>query len=420
MEVYKFGGASVKDADGVRNILEVLNKIKVYDGVIVVSAMGKMTNAFEGIVTSYINDEDDLSVKIDKVITFHNKVLTKLFKNKQNPIFVDVDKIWIHLSSFLIQNDNKEFNYVYDQIVSLAEIISTKIISAFLIDNGIDNNWIDSRKLIKTDSFFRSGNVNWDSTKYNIKKLKSDKLLITQGFIGSDENGETTTLGREGSDYSAAIFAYCLNASSVTIFKDVVGVLNADPRIYEDTKLLNKISYREAIEMAFYGASVIHPKTLQPLQKKEIPLYVKSFINPLEKGTVIGKGIDLEPKTPCYIIKDDQILISISTRDFSFMMEKNISEIFDMLHRFKLRVNLIQNTAISFSVCLDDKYQNFDKFLSLLKLNYKGLYNKDVSLLTIRHFDTKAVEKVKDENEILLQQTSRETVQFVVKTIKKS
>ena len=420
MKVYKFGGASVKDANGVRNLVKVLQKIDSNNVLLVVSAMGKMTNAFEKIVNFYINDKNELDYQIKAVKEFHLNILNELFTDKTNSIFEEINLIWINLSDFLIKNNRTDYNYIYDQIVPFAEQLSTKILSAYLNNNKFVNKWLNAKEYIKTDSTFREAKVDWKITKKHIGELlNSQDLFITQGFIASDNNKNTTTLGREGSDYTAAIFAYCLNAESVTVFKDVAGVLNADPRLYNDTKLLTKISYREAIEMAFYGASVIHPKTLKPLQNKEIPLYVKSFVTPLEKGTTIGKGIDLEPAMPCYIVKNNQILISISTRDFSFMMEKNISEVFEMLHRFKLKVNLIQNTAISFSVCLEDKFDNFNIFLSELKLKYKGLYNSDVKLVTIRHFDDIAVEKVRLENEILLQQTSRETVQFVVENSKK-
>jgi len=418
-KVYKFGGASVQDANGIRNVQSVLQKIGAKDVLLVVSAMGKMTNAFEEIVSAYINNKEEISNKLEYVKNFHQNILVELFEEKQ-PIFEAVNAIWMDLSAFLIKNNKTDYNYIYDQVVSVAEQVSTKIISAYLNDNGIDNTWLNAKDYIETDSTFREANVDWKATEENIAPLNKIKnLLVTQGFIASDKMNNTTTLGREGSDYTAAIFAYCLDAVSVTIFKDVAGVLNADPRLYNDTKLLTKISYREAIEMAFYGASVIHPKTLQPLQNKEIPLYVKSFIEPLNKGTTIGKGIDLKPKTPCFIVKNNQILVSISTRDFSFMMENNISEVFDLLHRFKLKVNLIQNTAISFSVCLEDKFNQFNLFLLELQTKYVAKYNKQSTLLTVRHFDAEVVKQVKNNNIILLQQTSRETVQFVVKTIKK-
>jgi len=419
MRIFKFGGASVKDANGVKNLTTVLLKTGEKEVLIVVSAMGKMTNAFENIVHTYLNKDNTIEQKISFVKDYHKNIITELFHQQSHPIYKEIDNIWMQLSYFLIQNKKTNLHFVYDQIVSLAEIISTKIISAYLEQVNIKNKWIDARKFIKTNTSYREAKVNWTLTKENIKQLKQQTgIFITQGFIASDASGNSTTLGREGSDYSAAIFAYCLDAESLTVFKDVAGVLNADPRVFNDTILLEKISYREVIEMAFYGASVIHPKTLQPLQQKEIPLFVKSFKNPLEKGTIIGKSIDLQPKTPCFIVKNNQLLISIATRDFSFMMEDNISEIFDLLHQNKLRVNLIQNTAISFSVCLEDKFNNFNHFLTQLKLKYKGLYNKEVTLLTIRHFNQKTIDKIKKENEILLQQTTRETVQFVVKTIK--
>lgn len=420
MRIYKFGGASVKDAEGVRNLLRVVVLTKTTNVVIVVSAMGKMTNAFEQIISSYFNNNESLTKDIEFAKKYHLDILNELFTNKSHSIFNQIDLIWINLSRFFIDNKIKDYNFIYDQIVANAEQISTKIVSAYLNNQGKDNKWLDAREYIKTNQNYREAKVDWELTKQQIKKLgNKNKIFITQGFVASDQWSNTTTLGREGSDYTAAIFAYCLNAKSVTIFKDVAGVLNADPRVYKKTNLLSKISYREAIEMAFYGASVIHPKTLQPIQKKEIPLYVKSFVNPLEKGTTIKKGIDLQPKITCYIVKNNQILISISTRDFSFMMENNISEIFNLLHRFKLKVNLIQNSAISFSVCLEDKFNHFEQFLSELKEKYKGSFEKNVTLLTIRHFDTKVIDLVKLENEILLQQTSIETVQFVVKTIKK-
>jgi len=379
-----------------------------------------MTNAFEKIVTAYFNNIDVVSTKIKFVKEYHDQILNELFIDKKHQIYTDINLIFIELSGFLIKNNKKEYNFVYDQVVSVAEQLSTKIISAYLNDNLVNNNWLDARKYVKTDANYREAKVNWNVTAENIAKLKNDKnLIITQGFIASDNNNNSTTLGREGSDYTAAIFAYCLDAKSLTVFKDVDGVLNADPKVFKNTKLLNQISYREAIEMAFYGASVIHPKTLQPLQNKEIPLFVKSFKKPTNIGTVIGKGVDLKPKTPCFIIKNKQLLLSVSTKDFSFMMENNISEIFELLHRYKLRVNLIQNTAISFSVCLEDKFSKFDSFLEELTLKYKALYNKDVSLLTIRHFDKKSINKTEQENKILLKQTSRETVQFVLKTKKK-
>jgi aspartate kinase len=281
---------------------------------------------------------------------------------------------------------------------------------------GIKTQWIDVRNLIKTDNNYRDANVDWDITQKLISKtVKKKTLNVTQGFLGSDENNFTTTLGREGSDYSAAIFAYCLNAESVTIWKDVPGVMNADPRYFENARLLNQISYREAIELAFYGATVIHPKTLQPLQKKEIPLFVKSFINPSLPGTSVSKGADLDPHLPCFILKNKQLLLSLSSIDFSFIMEENISEIFALLHEYKMKVSLIQNSAISFSVCIEDKFGNFNALKSILSKKFKISYNENVSLFTIRHFDEMAAQIVEKNKVVLLKQVSRETMQIITK-----
>ena len=294
--------------------------------------------------------------------------------------------------------------------------MSTTIVSHYLNHVGINNNWLDVRNFIKTDANYRDASVDWGKTQHNISKgIKKKTLNITQGFLASDENNFTTTLGREGSDYSAAIFAYCLNAESVTIWKDVPGVMNADPRFFENAILLNQISYREAIELAFYGATVIHPKTLQPLQRKEIPLFVKSFLNPLLPGTSVSKGADLIPQIPCFILKKNQLLISLSSIDFSFIMEENISEIFKLLHEFKIKTSLIQNSAISFSVCVEDNFGNFEELKANLSKKFKVAYNENVSLYTIRHFDEKSAEMLEKDKTVLLKQISRGTLQLVTK-----
>ncbi len=416
MKIYKFGGASVKDADGVKNFLKILKEVGYDETLIILSAMGKMTNAFEKITSSYYNKNKDLSLNIETAITFHKDIIEDLFVNLKTEILAEIEGIFDELLFFTDNNSVTDYNYIYDQIVSKAELISTKICSFYLSENGIPNKWLDVRKCIKTNSDYRRAGVDWEKTSRLIKEhVNGSSLIITQGFIASDHNNNTTTLGREGSDYTAGIFAYCLDAEKTIIFKDVAGVLNADPRNFDDTILLNQISYREAIEMAFYGASVIHPKTLQPLQRKEIPLFVKSFKNPKNEGTIVCKGANLIPKTPCFIVKKDQILLSISAKDFSFIMEDDISEIFDFFHQYKLKVNLIQNSAISFSVCLEDNFNAFNKLYEKLKLNYLCLYNKNVSLFTIRHFTKASIMKIEKNKEVLVKQLSRETVQIVVK-----
>jgi aspartate kinase len=416
MRIFKFGGASVKDADGIKNVYKVLQTVGFQDVLLVVSAMGKTTNALETVVAAYFDKSNTLQASVQEVKKYHNQILLDLFEDEKNEVFNAVNELFTDLEYFLSHNKSPNYNFVYDQIVSFGELISTTILSHYMNFMKIETNWIDVRLFIKTDSTYRDAEVDWEITQKNISKNVKRKILnITQGFVGSDENGFTTTLGREGSDYTAAIFAYCLNAESVTIWKDVPGVMNADPRSFENATLLNQISYREAIEMAFYGASVIHPKTLQPLQKKEIPLYVKSFLNPTLAGTSVSKGKDLEPQMPCFILKKNQLLISLSSIDFSFIMEENISEIFALLHKFKIKVSLIQNSAISFSVCVEDKFANFQDLKSILSKKFKVAYNENVSLYTIRHFNENAAKIVETDKIVLLKQISRETMQVVVK-----
>jgi aspartate kinase len=416
MRIFKFGGASVKDAEGIRNVHSVLQTVGFEDVLLVVSAMGKTTNALEIVIKNYFDKSPALQSSVQEVKKYHNQILLDLFEDEKNAVFTDVNSLFSGLDHFLNQNKSPNYNFVYDQVVSYGELISTTIISHYMSFMGIKTQWLDVRNFIKTDTTYRDANVDWDLTQKNISKNVKKKILnVTQGFLGSDENNFTTTLGREGSDYTAAIFAYCLNAENVTIWKDVPGVMNADPRYFENASLLNQISYREAIELAFYGATVIHPKTLQPLQKKEIPLYVKSFINPTLPGTSVSKGADLEPHLPCFIVKKNQLLLSLSSIDFSFIMEENISEIFGLLHDYKMKVSLIQNSAISFSVCIDDKFGNFNELKTILSKKFQIAYNENVSLYTIRHFDEKAAQMVEQNKDVLLKQVSRETMQIITK-----
>ena len=416
MKIFKFGGASVKDADGIKNVYDVLQKAGYEDVLLVVSAMGKTTNALEVVIKNYFDKSPELSSSVQEIKKYHNQILLDLFEDDTHPVFASVNEQFADLEYFLAHNKSPNYNFVYDQIVSYGELISTNILSHFMNFMNIKTQWLDVRNFVKTNANYRDAEVDWELTQKNIAKNVAPKILnITQGFLGSDENNFTTTLGREGSDYTAAIFAYCLNAESVTIWKDVPGVMNADPRYFENASLLNQISYREAIELAFYGASVIHPKTLQPLQKKEIPLYVKSFINPLLKGTSVSKGVDLEPLLPCFIVKRNQLLISLSSIDFSFIMEENISEIFGLFHEYKIKVNLIQNSAISFSVCVEDKFDNFKELNAILSKKFKVDFEENVTLYTIRHFNDDAAQTVEKDKTVLLKQVSRETMQVVTK-----
>ena len=415
MKIYKFGGASVKDANGIKNLVNILQLLGKDKILIVVSAMGKTTNSLELVVKNYFENNEELQFSINEVLDYHLNILDDLFNENNHPIYFETKEIIENLKIFLKRNKSPNYSFVYDQVVSFGEVLSTKIISAYLNYINIESNWVDARLFIKTDSKFRDANLKWELTQKNIiEKIDNSSLNITQGFISSDENNFTTTLGREGSDYSAAIFAYCLNAESVTIWKDVPGVLNADPRVFKNPRLLNKISYTEAIELAFYGASVIHPKTLQPLQKKEIPLYVKSFLEPEGLGTAISRGAKIDPEIPCFIVKRNLSLIKLSSLDFSFIVEDNISDIFQILHENKMKVDLIQNSAISFSVCVFDKYYRLKELLSILKARYKVECKENVSLFTIRHFDENSSKEILKSNKLLLEQRTKETLQLVV------
>ncbi len=415
MKVFKFGGASVKDPQSVANVKRVLEHTGSDNLVVVVSAMGKTTNALEAVVTAYFNAPEHVESTIVESANFHNKILSELFV-KTHTIHGKIANYFKALRAFLTVNKSTSHAFVYDQVVSFGELISTTIISTYLNDQGLKNTWLDARTCIKTDDNYRDPKVDWERTAKHIKqKVKPGSLTITQGFLGAEhKNNFTTTLGREGSDYTAAIFGYCLNAENVTIWKDVPGVLNADPRYFSNPQLLNHISYREAIELAFYGASVIHPKTLQPLQRKEIPLYVRSFMDPKGVGTCVTKGRPLEPEVSCFILKNNQVLISLSSLDFSFMMEDHIGEVFKLLHKFKMKVELIQNSAISFSVCVDNKFDRLPELIKKLQENFSVTYYTNVTLYTVRHAQPGEIKALVKGKKVLLKQETQETVQLVI------
>ena len=414
MRIFKFGGASVKDVDAVKNVARVLQHEGTANTLVVISAMGKMTNKFEDIIDAYIFKKDSLIEEINFAKNFHKEIIEGLFTNTEN-VTDTVSDLFDKLNQFMSGNTVTDRSFIYDQIIGYGELLSTTLVSAYLQEIGITNTWLDVRELIKTDDFYRDAKVNWELTQKNIsEKVNTATLNITQGFLGSNDNQETTSLGREGSDYTAGIFAYCLEANNVTIWKDVEGVLNADPRVFTETELLQKISYEEAIEMAFYGASVIHPKTIQPLEQKQIPLFVRSFDDLEKPGTRVSHGSGIYPVVPCFIVKKKQILVSISAKDFSFMVEENISEVFRKLHEYKLKVNLIQNSAISFSVCVEDKYKNFTKFKNDLKGFFSIKSYENATLYTIKHFDNAAIESIKQKGKSLIRQINTETAQLVI------
>ena len=416
MKVYKFGGASIKDYKSIKRLARIIRKHNHDEMILIVSAMGKTTNSMEDFVLSYTKSFKNLKNKLELIKSFHKDIVKDLFQKNQQSVLKIIESVFNEIDKFLKLNKENDYNFIYDQLVSYGEILSSVIISEYLNSIGLKSKWVDARSCIKTDQYYRDANVDFEKTSKSIKrKIKGKGLFISQGFIGSNKKSFTTTLGREGSDYSAAIFAHALNAESVTIWKDVRGVLNADPRYFNKTKLLNKISYEEAIELAFYGASIIHPKTLQPLKKKKIPLYVKSFLCPSREGTVISKKDHKVKDIPSHIVKWNRVLLKISSKDFSFIVEKKISLIFSMLSKYKIKVELIQNSAISFSVVLNNKYGGLDKLLDELKETFKVSVDKDVSLFTIRHFNRYSLKHIKKLNQnILLEQRTYETLQLVL------
>lgn len=419
MKVFKFGGASVKNAAGVRNVLNILNLFENDTLVVVISAIGKTTNLLEKILLAYRSQDAELSELLERLHESHAAIARDLLDDPA-PIFAAIQPLFDALDKVLATPPSTQYDYDYDRIVSFGELLSTRLISTYLATAGKENRWLDARKMLKTDANFREGNVNFDNSApliqnevQNVFAIPGVKTVITQGFIAGTDAGDTTTLGREGSDYSAAIFAYALDAQSVTIWKDVPGVLNADPKFFADVVKLDEISYEEAIELSYYGATIIHPKTLKPLQNKNIPLYVKSFANPMADGTLIAS---LTPKNeiPSYIFKQNQILITLFPKDFSFIATDNLSEIFGILSANKLKINVMQSTALSFSVCLDDHEEHVHAAIEKLSAHYKVKYNDNIELITIRHYSPETIDKVVQNRKIYLEQKNRTTLQMVV------
>lgn len=410
MKIFKFGGASVKDAEGIRNVARVLENQGFNECILVVSAMGKTTNALEEVVNNYF-DGKDYKNSISKITDEHLKTAESLFE-AGHPVFEALAQIFAEATNFLERNRSPKYDFVYDQVVSSGEMASSRMLSEYLNSSGYGNTWLDAREMIKTDPFYREGNVDWQETENRISKLNPTQSYVTQGFIGSDQNGFTVTLGREGSDYSAAIFAYCMNAEAMTIWKDVPGVMTGDPRVFENAELLSSISYEEAIEMAYYGASVIHPKTLQPLKKKHIPFFVKSFLHPELPGTKICRTDDNQ-YIESYILKKDQHLMRLATRDFSFIAEEHLSLIFAKLAANNIKISLMQNSAISLALCLEDKFNNIDHLVDDLQAIFNINLLKNAALFTVRNCRNLTAAPHLEGKNILLEQISGRTVQTV-------
>lgn len=418
MEVYKFGGASVKNAEGVRNLARIVSNAKDKKLLVVISAMGKITDKLEALTSSYLFAEPGTQEIFEEIKAFHFSIINELFSNANHPVYNDVANSFVEIEWLLEEEATDAPDYIYDQIVSIGEIISTKIVCAFLIESGLKAKWLDARNFIHTDNTYKEGKVNWDKTEQEIQKrlipIIEDSIGVTQGFIGSTSENFTTTLGRDGSDYSAAIFSSCLNAESLTIWKDVPGVLNADPKWFDETQRIPQLSYHDAIELAYYGATIIHPKTIKPLQNKNIPLFVKSFLDQDAEGTNITSDKNHVP-VPSFIFKINQVLISIFPKDFSFIIEENLSEIFNLFHKHKAKINTMLNSAISFSVSFDHDANKLESLIADLSQDYKVKYNTGMELVTIRYYNQQTIDRVTANKSIILEVKSRNTCQIVMR-----
>lgn len=420
MQVFKFGGASVKDAESVKNSAHIISKYKVDALLVVVSAMGKTTNLLEDVTKAYHQNTGEAFEILEKAKAFHYNILSGLFEDSNHPIFDEIANCFVEIEWILEEEPQDSFDYLFDQIVSTGEIVSSKILAAYLNHIGVKSQWLDARNYIMTDNTYTEAQVNWEKTEAiiqaEIPKILSEYIGVTQGFIGSTSENFTTTLGREGSDYSAAIFAACLNAKHVTIWKDVPGVLNADPKWFEKTELIPELSYTDAIELTYYGATVIHPKTIKPLQNKNIQLNVRSFLNPEVPGTKI-KSTNVSLPVPSFIFKVNQILISISPRDFSFIVEDNLRDIFNLFHQFRIKINMMHNSAINFSVAVDDTGQNILEVLDELKKKFKVNIETGLELITIRYYNQETINRVLVDKQVISELKDTYTCQLLVKKI---
>ncbi len=417
MRVFKFGGASVKDADGVKNVASIIQKYGKKNLVVVVSATGKTTNALEVVIKSYF-ENTDAKAAFEIVKKTHHKICVDLFGNETHEVFDKLQNVYAEVDWQLEEDRKESYNYVYDQIVSQGELISSVILSAYLKEVGVKNSWLDVRDVMKTDDTYREAVVDWNKTQSLmnsiVQPLAAESIVVTQGFIGCNAENCTTTLGREGSDYTAAIFANMLDAENQTIWKDVPGVMNGDPRVFKDAIFIDEISFNEAVEMTFYGATVIHPKTIKPLQNKNIPLLVKSFINPEGKGTIVG-GKD-QNLPPIRIVKDNQALITLHTKDFSFVEDDIVVKIFSTFSDANLKLNMMQQGAISFEAVVDNIPEKIESVKANLQDNFDFSIEEFLSILTIRHYTNfEYINKYKNERKTILEQRRPTTYQGLLK-----
>jgi aspartate kinase len=423
MKVFKFGGASVKDAPAIENLKNILQRYENEQLVVVISAMGKTTNFMEKMLDAYYHAPENVPALLSELRTQHESVAEQLM-GADNPFLPHSERIFTLLNEQLQRPTSDNFDYDYDRIVSFGELLSTTLIATYLNTQGIETQWLDARQLVRTDNTYREGHVDWAVTQKLVCNTinpyfqnRTHGIVLTQGFIAGTAENQTTTLGREGSDYSAAILAYTLDAECVTVWKDVPGILNADPKRFADAVKIDKLTYHETVELAYYGASVIHPKTLKPLHNKQIPLFVKSFFHPENEGSMITKDADLT-EVPSFIVKDNQLLISVSPRDFSIIGVENLSIILDILAKYRVKINLIQNSALTFSVCTDNVPLRLKPCIEALQEEFIVKFNDGIRLVTIRHYDAeseKTILNMFDNEEVIIRQSNRHTIQMILK-----
>ncbi|MFH0759584.1 MAG: aspartate kinase [Bacteroidota bacterium] len=420
MVVFKFGGASVKSAEAVRNIVKILQKYRDQQIVVVVSAMGKTTNALERIIEAYTAGKGEIMTReVDQLAAYHLEIVGALFEDKLHPVYKAVGELLHQLNDRVAKAPTLNFDFDYDQLICYGELLSSTIISHYLIHAGLSSRWMDIRRSFKSDNNWREAKIDWELSTRLVNEqfvFNGENILITQGFLASTINDQTTSLGREGSDYTAAILAYMLKAGSVTIWKDVPGVLNADPKYFDDTVLLEKLSYLDAIELAYYGTSVIHPKTIKPLQNKNINLHVRSFLNPDAPGTLVG-NISYDVLTPSFIFKMDQVLIRTSPLDFSFINENNLEEIFGILGKHGMKINLMQNSAISFKMIVNNDKRKLRAVVDELETKFKVAYQTGLELVTIRYFDQSTIDRVMINKELILEQRGVHNIELLVRDL---
>jgi aspartate kinase len=420
MLVFKFGGASVKDAGAVRNMVSILEMYPGQKIVVVVSAMGKTTNALERIIEAFAAKQTGkMKSELAQLESYHHKIIQGLFEDPEDEVFRKIEILFEGLKGRLEKDPTLNFDFDYDQLIGFGELLSTTIIAAYLNKAGLNTRWMDIRRSLKTDNTWREARVDWDLSERLVNEhfaFNEEDILVTQGFLGSTINDQSTSLGREGSDYTAAILAFLLKAESVTIWKDVPGVLNADPKYFDDTLLLDRLSYLDAIELAYFGTSVIHPKTIKPLQNRNINLHVRSFLDPEAPGTLVG-NLRYETLTPSFIFKMDQVLIRVSPLDFSFINENNLEEIFGILGRHGMKINLMQNSAISFKMIVNNDKRRLRAVVDDLEAKFRVAYQTGLELVTIRYFDQDTIERVMINKELILEQRGTHNIELLIRDL---